>query len=49
MIFGSDPIELVSNLHDITDQLRLAGLRKAGGDMTLNIGHSHLQLFQTSD
>ena len=34
---GSDG--LVSDLHDVTDQLRLAGLRKAGGDMTLDIGH----------
>src|SRR5258705_4960441 len=37
MIFGSDPIEPVSDLNDVTDQLCLAGLRKAGGDMTLDI------------
>src|SRR5258706_8083731 len=44
------PDGLVSDFNDVTDQLRLAGLRKAGGDMTLNVGHSYLRLlFQTSD
>src|SRR6478672_2917959 len=37
------PDGLVSDFNDVTDQLRLAGLRKAGGDMTLNIGHSYLR------
>src|SRR5882757_5075105 len=43
------PDGFLSDFNDVTDQLRLAGLRKAAGDMTLNIGHSYLRLlFQTS-
>src|ERR1700730_15782647 len=38
---GPDGLE--SDFNDITDQLDLAGFRKAGGDMTLNIGHSYLR------
>src|SRR5712672_3600537 len=37
------PDGLVSNFNDVTDQLCLAGHRKPGGDMTLNIGHSYLR------
>src|SRR6266436_5006045 len=37
------PDGLVSDFNDVTDQLRLAGLREAGGDMTLNIGHGYLR------
>src|SRR6267142_2854300 len=37
------PDRLVSDLDDVTDQLRLAGLGKAGGDMTLDIGHGYLR------
>src|SRR3984885_5852424 len=33
------PDGLVSDFNDVPDQLRLAGFRKAGRDMTLNIGH----------
>src|SRR5450631_3191568 len=36
------PDGLVSDFDDVTDQLRLAGLRKTAGDMTLDIGHSYL-------
>jgi hypothetical protein len=39
----------VSDLDDVTDQLRLAGLRKAGCDMTLDIGMLPPILFQTGD
>src|SRR6266404_3690298 len=37
------PDGLVSNFNDVTDQLCLAGHRKPGGDMTLNVGHSYLR------
>src|SRR5882757_7749518 len=40
---GSDGF--VSDLDDVTDQLRLAGLRKASGDMTLDIGHGYLRYY----
>src|SRR4029077_1769199 len=44
------PDRLVSNFNDVADQLRLAGLRKTGGDMTLDVGHSCLRfLLQTSN
>src|SRR5258708_12287672 len=43
------PDGFLSDFNDVTDQLRLAGLRKAAGDMTLNIGHSYFRLlFQTT-
>src|SRR5258708_25080248 len=35
----------VSDLDDVTDQLRFASLRKAGCDVTLNIRHSYLQCY----
>src|SRR5882757_7514510 len=37
------PDRLVSDLDDVADQLRLAGLGKAAGDMTLDIGHGYLR------
>src|ERR1700704_2094937 len=36
---------LVSDLDDVTDQLRFAGLRKAGRDVTLNIRHGYLRFY----
>src|SRR5260370_9872561 len=35
----------VCDLDDVTDQLRLAGLREAGCDVTLDIGHGYLRYY----
>jgi hypothetical protein len=50
MIFGSDPIDSWVTFDNVADKLRLTGLCEAGGDMTLDIGHSYLRLLlQTGD
>src|SRR6267154_6020517 len=37
------PYRLMSDLDDVADQLRLAVFGKAGGDMTLDLGHGYLR------